>query len=85
MILWMAMMAHAEALESSTLALVGGGSPPSHWAVGIRGGYPSLGVQVQTGLSHGWTPLFYADTQLFRREWVGVGMGKRWEIGRAHV
>ncbi len=71
--------------ESSSLGLLGGGSPKGEVAIGLRGGYPSLGVQAQLGFAGGWTGISYFDTQLFRRTWVGMGVGKRWLEGRVGV
>ena len=63
--------------ELASLDVLGGGSDPGAFAVGVRGGWPWWGFRFQVGVKGGWTPLVDLDSALGRRWEPGVGVGKR--------
>jgi len=63
--------------ELASLDVLGGGSDPGAWAIGVRGGWPWVGMRMQAGMKGGWTPLVDIDTASFRRWDLSLGAGKR--------
>ncbi len=63
--------------ELASLDVLGGGSDPGAWAIGLRGGWPWFGLRFQAGMKGGWTPLADLDSALGRRWDLSLGVGKR--------
>ena len=70
-------------VETALGGALGGGTPADSWTAITRVGYPSTAVTVQRGLTDRWTLLTLADTQLFVRAWLGVGVNRRLLSGSA--
>ena len=63
--------------ELASLDVLGGGSDPGAWAVGVRAGWPWMAIRAQVGLRGGVTPLLELDTALFRRWQPSLGISGR--------
>ena len=64
-----------------TFDVVGGGSPPAAWAVGLTGGYPWSSLRLQVGLPGGVTPVVSVETAVFRRWEPTAGVSGRFLDG----
>jgi len=62
--------------EPASFDILGGGSDPGAWAVGLSGGYPWSSLRAQVGTRH-ITPVLVLNTALGRRWEPMVGFGKR--------
>ena len=63
--------------EPASFDLLGGGSQPGAWAVGIAGGWGWSSLRAQVGVGKGVTPVVVLDTALFRRWEPMVGISGR--------
>lgn len=63
--------------ELASLDILGGGSDPGAWAVGVRAGWPWFAVRGQVGLPGGVTPLIEVDSAVFRRWQPSLGISGR--------
>ena len=67
----------SQAGEPASFDVLGGGSAPGAWAVGVAGGYPWSSLRAQVGIRGGLTPVLALETALFRRWEPGVGLSGR--------